>query len=63
MNALTERRIHCPYCGESIEVLLDCSVEQQQYIEDCQVCCRPIEFYVSVDSDGEPFVSVASDSE
>jgi hypothetical protein len=63
MNALTARNIQCPYCGESIEVLLDCSVEEQQYIEDCQVCCRPIEFYVTVDSEGEPSVSVASDSE
>lgn len=34
--------VHCPYCGEAIELLVEDSVEQQQYIEDCQVCCRPI---------------------
>jgi endogenous inhibitor of DNA gyrase (YacG/DUF329 family) len=34
--------IFCPYCGESIEVVIDMSVESQEYIEDCSVCCRPI---------------------
>lgn len=32
----------CPYCGELIEVIVDMSVENQEYIEDCSVCCRPI---------------------
>jgi hypothetical protein len=35
--------LSCPYCGEVIEVVVDCSVHRQVYIEDCQVCCRPIE--------------------
>jgi hypothetical protein len=34
--------IICPYCGESIEIVVDTSVANQEYIEDCQVCCRPI---------------------
>ena len=51
MSRLEERSIECPYCGEPIDVLLDCSVPEQSYIEDCQVCCRPIEFYVTVDRD------------
>lgn len=34
--------ITCPYCWESIEVALDLSVEAQQQVEDCSVCCRPI---------------------
>lgn len=34
--------IQCPYCGEQIEVFVDCSVARQEYIEDCSVCCRPI---------------------
>lgn len=63
MAGLIARDIDCPYCGESIEVLLDCSVEHQQYIEDCQVCCRPIEISVTVDQDGEPYVSVAHENE
>ncbi len=32
----------CPYCWERIEVALDGSVEAQEYVEDCSVCCRPI---------------------
>ncbi len=34
--------ITCPYCWETIEISLDLSVEAQQYVEDCSVCCRPI---------------------
>ena len=51
MNMLTEAGIHCPYCGEFIHMLIDCSVEQQQYIEDCQVCCRPIVLYAQTDAE------------
>ncbi|WP_438950885.1 CPXCG motif-containing cysteine-rich protein [Porticoccus sp.] len=31
-----------PPCGERIELIVDCSIEHQEYIEDCSVCCRPI---------------------
>jgi hypothetical protein len=34
--------ITCPHCGEQIEIVVDRSVPEQQYIEDCSVCCRPI---------------------
>ena len=34
--------VNCPYCGEAIELLIDDSVPEQEYIEDCSVCCRPI---------------------
>jgi hypothetical protein len=34
--------ITCPYCWESIEIALDLSVDEQQHVEDCSVCCRPI---------------------
>ncbi len=33
----------CPHCGERISMLLDLSVGYQSYIEDCEVCCNPIE--------------------
>ncbi|MEJ2416218.1 MAG: CPXCG motif-containing cysteine-rich protein [Exilibacterium sp.] len=42
MNILDEEKIHCPYCGEPIVILIDKSIESQQYVEDCQVCCQPI---------------------
>jgi hypothetical protein len=52
MNLLEENTISCPYCGELITILIDGSVETQQYIEDCQVCCRPIELQITVSANG-----------
>lgn len=40
---MNEHFFQCPYCWEEISMLLDPSETQQQYIEDCEVCCRPIE--------------------
>lgn len=62
MQALQEQLITCPYCGEMIAVLIDCSVPQQDYIEDCQVCCCPIDFNVAVKADGEPAVTVRQEN-
>lgn len=50
MDLVQNFDIDCPYCGESIQVMVDCSVSPQEYIEDCQVCCRPINFYVTIDN-------------
>lgn len=33
----------CPSCGEAISVILDLSAGRQDYIEDCEVCCRPLQ--------------------
>jgi len=33
---------NCPYCGERISILIDLSIDEQQYFEDCEICCRPI---------------------
>ncbi len=38
----TTETITCPYCGEDIEIVLDLSAPEQQYVEDCFVCCQPI---------------------
>ncbi|USD26170.1 CPXCG motif-containing cysteine-rich protein [Flagellimonas marinaquae] len=38
-----EHFFQCPYCWETISFLLDSSVSEQIYIEDCEVCCNPIE--------------------
>jgi endogenous inhibitor of DNA gyrase (YacG/DUF329 family) len=45
--------VECPYCGEPFETILDCSGGSQDYIEDCPVCCRPVEFKLEADSNGE----------
>lgn len=38
-----EHFFQCPYCWEEISFLLDTSVAKQTYVEDCEVCCNPIE--------------------
>jgi cysteine-rich CPXCG protein len=44
--------VQCPYCGEPFETLIDSSAGSASYIEDCHICCRPIELGVDVDLDG-----------
>jgi hypothetical protein len=44
--------VQCPYCGERLESRVDLTVGEGQYIEDCEVCCRPIEFTLEVEEDG-----------
>ena len=39
MSLLEEHQIDCPNCGETVEIVLDRSIIQQQYTEDCFVCC------------------------
>jgi len=60
---MEEHTVSCPYCGENINVLLDNSVDEQQYIEDCQVCCRPIVFKVTTGFSGEMMVQVFDENE
>ena len=48
-----EQFFNCPHCGEAISFLLDFSIPDQEYIEDCEVCCRPIEIRYEVGADGE----------
>jgi hypothetical protein len=42
----------CPYCGERLDKRIDVSVEEPAYVEDCEVCCRPIEFHIERDEGG-----------
>lgn len=46
-----EQTFTCPYCGEEISMVLDLSVRRQSYVEDCEVCCRPIEVTYVVEDD------------
>jgi len=47
-----EHFFDCPYCGENISMLIDLSLNNQIYTEDCEVCCHPIEInYTSLDSE------------
>lgn len=51
-GGVVEHAFICPYCWEAITMLLEPSTELQSYIEDCEVCCNPIEVTFSVDADG-----------
>ncbi len=42
----------CPWCGERLETRIDLSSPDTGYVEDCQVCCRPIEFGIERDDTG-----------
>ena len=44
--------VQCPYCGERLETRVDLTAEEPSYIEDCQVCCRPIEFTLEREQNG-----------
>ena len=63
MNELIGQTISCPYCGEGIDLLIDQSIPQQSYVEDCEVCCRPINLKVAVDPDGSVDVLATSENE
>ncbi len=63
MPEIIEHDIGCPYCGESITILVDDSLPDQQYIEDCQVCCRPIIMNVTVDAEGDAAVVAMAENE
>lgn len=40
---MVEHYFICPYCWENISMLIDNSISKQSYIEDCEVCCNPIQ--------------------
>ena len=63
MPEITETHISCPYCGESISILVDDSLPEQNYVEDCQVCCRPIVLDVAIDLEGDVTVSARCENE
>jgi hypothetical protein len=34
--------IHCPFCGQYFELVIDTSQPEQQFTVDCEICCRPL---------------------
>ncbi|MFK7780935.1 CPXCG motif-containing cysteine-rich protein [Psychroserpens sp.] len=47
---MEEHFFQCPYCWESISMLVDISLSKQSYIEDCEVCCNPIQLSISTEN-------------
>ena len=56
LNQLLEVSVQCPYCWEQFSLLIDASVESQEYVEDCEVCCRPIDFAIEIDAENQAVV-------
>jgi len=63
MNAQETHNIACPYCNEVIEVLIDCSVAQQEYVEDCFVCCQPIIINININDQQELSITTRQENE
>jgi len=58
-TAETEALVQCPYCGEPVEIGLDpAGGASQEYVEDCQVCCRPWRVSVHYDAEGQASVTL-----
>ena len=52
--------VYCPYCNETVEIALDPGGgQEQEYVEDCEVCCQPWNVSVQYQSDGSATVSVS----
>ncbi|HEX7030834.1 MAG TPA: CPXCG motif-containing cysteine-rich protein [Gammaproteobacteria bacterium] len=52
MSLLDEIEVTCPYCGSPFAVEAEPGLATQQFIEDCPVCCRPVEFDMAAEPDG-----------
>ena len=60
---LIEKNSFCPYCGEPISLLVDSSVSEQNYTEDCEVCCKPMVIHVSVFTEDDILLDVKSEND
>lgn len=47
---MKEHFFQCPYCWEQISMLIDTSQQHQNYIEDCEICCNPIQLDVQIEN-------------
>ncbi|MDN6318505.1 MAG: CPXCG motif-containing cysteine-rich protein [Marinobacter sp.] len=63
MSALDSVLIQCPYCWETLDISVDPSVVEQEYVEDCQVCCQPILLRVVFDDSLTPQVDARAENE
>ena len=47
---MIEHFFDCPHCWENQLKMIDSSIEKQNFIEDCEVCCNPLEFDLSIEN-------------
>lgn len=63
MSALDSVLVQCPYCWETLDISVDPSVAEQEYVEDCQVCCQPILLRVTFDDHLAPHAEARAENE
>ena len=63
MHPSDAAKIHCPYCGEELEIAIEASAGAQEYVEDCQVCCKPMQIRIRVSAVGTSHLDVRSEDE
>lgn len=63
MPAVESASIQCPYCWETLELAIDPSVADQEYVEDCHVCCQPILVHAVFDEEHQLSVSAIAENE
>ncbi len=54
---VSEYYFNCPYCFSEISMLLDPSVAEQEYVEDCEVCCNPIAISFTIDVEANAVIN------
>ena len=59
--SLETKHVYCPYCGEEIEVDIEQLDEVQTFVEDCSVCCHPIQIEATPSNEGVEVVATRSD--
>ena len=63
MSLLETTTLQCPYCGEAVDIVIDTTVPEQSYVEDCPVCCQPMLLRVMVDEEGGVDIVVHRENE
>ena len=49
VSLTTDAEVRCPYCGQCYDSSIDVSAGSQRMVEDCQICCRPIDLDIQID--------------
>lgn len=63
MEFLHEEKVCCPYCNEVIVILIDPEDLDQEYIEDCRVCCQPIRVQIATNINDELIVTIYNEND
>ena len=58
-----EKESYSPYCGEIISLLIDSSIQLQEYVEDCQVCCSPILITIEITHNEDILINTRKENE